>query len=67
MIYICINKGKIKSLTKNKAYEGHVITKRHFICIDDNGYQKSFSIRRFIKLQDYRDKKIKEVLRKEHE
>lgn len=29
MIYICINKGKIKSLTQNKAYEGQA--KRHFM------------------------------------
>ena len=61
MIYICINKGKIKSLTQNKAYEGQA-TKRHCMCIDDNGYQKSFSIRRFIKVQDRRYKQIKNIL-----
>ena len=66
MILICINKGKIKSLTEGKRYKSireasgiHSNSKKSysgFWIINDSGKEKYYSSKRFLNIEEHRDK-----------
>ena len=58
---ICIHTGRVPSLTLHKIYDGFIYNSGYVRITDDNGKSKAYKGERFMKLSEYRQKKLKEL------
>lgn len=60
---ICIHTGRVPSLTLHKIYDGFIfpLPATTIRVVDDSGYVKTYKGERFMRLSDYRQKKLKEL------
>lgn len=74
MTCVCINRGKIKSLTIGKTYQitktnngthqGSDKTYSNVWVINDKGDERHYSAKRFVSLDEYRERQLSKVLTK---
>lgn len=60
---ICVHTGRVPSLTLHKIYDGFIYPSpaTTIQVVDDSGYVKTYKGERFMRLDKFRERKLKEL------